>query len=452
MILKESLMRQSIFMKKLYPFDSKLYYFFLHLVLFFYVYSVQFVWVPFGLGTRVFMGCIGFFIYFIEVFKNKVVFSKHFLNVCISLFAICFFSGISLFFNRTRDIEFFVKYPISIGIIIFASYFVNKMISFRNKDGNKILAIMQLFINVVIIQIIIALIMFWVHPARDFLNSIQVTSDQELKVLNETLGFRLNGFGSRFFGSGIINGFALILIASIIKFNRQSKIKVFKYSMVFLFIFIFGMMMARTTIIGVILAYTILIFPKKEINLNQIKNNLMFFFYLISVPVFIFVCVFYFLPELRDSLELALKFGFEIFVNYIQSNSIETASTSQMKEMYTWPTFLKTYLIGDGLYSDVINGTYYMQTDIGILRLIYYFGLFGVFSYLFFQFNIVRAAYSRNPKYKIMFYVIFLYCIILNFKGFTDLFFLNILFFINTDYQDNTKNEKNIVYNSISAK
>jgi hypothetical protein len=400
------------------------------------------------------MGCIGFFIYFFEVFKNKknIVFSKHFLNIYTALFLISFFSLLSLVYNRTRDIEFFVKYPISIGIIIFASYFVNKMISFKNKDENKIPAIMQLFINVVIIQIIIALIMFSFQPARDFLNSIQVTSDQELKVLDETLEFRLNGFGSRFFGSGIINGFALILIASIIKFNGQTKIRVFKYSMVFLFIFIFGMMMARTTIIGVLLAFIILFFPKKEINLNQIKNNVKFFFYLISVPVFIVVCVFYFLPDVRDSLELAFKFGFEIFVNYFQSNSIETASTSQMKEMYIWPSFLKTYLIGDGLYSDVINGTYYMQTDIGILRLIYYFGIFGLFSYLFFQFNIVRAAYSRYPKYKIMFFVIFLYCIILNYKGFTDLFFLNILFFINTDYQDNIKNEKNIVYSGISAK
>ena len=48
-------------MRKHYLFDSKLYYYFLHIVLFFYIYSVQFVGVPFGIGTRVFMGIIGLF-------------------------------------------------------------------------------------------------------------------------------------------------------------------------------------------------------------------------------------------------------------------------------------------------------------------------------------------------------------------------------------------------------
>ena len=220
----------------------------------------------------------------------------------------------------------------------------------------------------------------------------------------------------------------------------------------FLFIFVFGMMMARTTIIGALLAFGIIFLPKKEFNFNQIKNNSKFFLYLLFIPFFIILNVFYFFPEVKESLELVFKFGFEIFVNYFESNSIESASTNQMKDMFIWPSSIKTYLIGDGLYTDVINGSYYMQTDIGILRLIYYFGISGLLSYFLFQFNTVRAAYSKYPKYKTMFYVIFLYCIILNYKGFTDLFFLNILFFINTNYQYNNNNEKNIVYNGISPK
>jgi hypothetical protein len=443
-------------MRKHYLFDSKLYYYLLHIVLFFYIYSVQFIGVPFGIGTRVFMGIMGFSMFLLEILKVKkpIVFNRPFLIVYFALFSISLVSLLSLLYNRTTDIEFFIKYPVSIIIIIFSSYFVTKLVSYKSKDENQIPVVMQLFINVVIIQIIIALIMFAFQPIRDILNTTQVTSDQELKVLEQTLEFRLVGFGSKFFGSGIVNGFALILIGSILRYNSHIKINVFKYTMSFLFLFVFGMMMARTTIIGVLLALGIVFWPKNSLgfNINQIKKNTKFLFYLLSIPIISVFGVFYFLPEVKESIELAYNFGFEMFINYFQSDSLESASTNQMKEMYVWPTSLKTYLIGDGLFSDIATGEYYMGTDIGILRLIYYFGVFGLFAYLYFQFQIIYAAYLKNRRFKYMFAVIFIYCLVLNYKGFTDLFFLNILFVLNNTYQVKSINEKNIIYNSISSK
>lgn len=442
-------------MRKHYLFDSKIYYYFLHIVLFFYIYSVQFIGAPFGIGTRVFMGIMGFCMFFLEIIKSKkaIVFTRQFLNVYLSLFFISFISLLSLIYNRTNGVDFFFKYQISIVTIIFASHFLTKLVFYKNNQEDRIIPLIKIFINVVIIQIIIALIMFAFQPIRDILNTIQVTSDQELKVLEQTLEFRLVGFGSKFFGSGIINGFALILIGSIIRYNGHIKINVFKYSMSFLFIFVFGMMMARTTIIGALLAFGIIFWPKKSLsfNINQIKNNTKFLFYLLSIPIIIVFGVFYFLPEVKESIELAYNFGFEMFINYFQSDSFESASTNQMKEMYVWPTSLKTYLIGDGLFSDIATGGYYMGTDIGILRLIYYFGVFGLFAYLYFQFQIIYFAYLRNRKFKYMFAVIFIYCLVLNYKGFTDLFFLNILFVLNNTYQVKYNNEKNIIYNSIST-
>jgi len=443
-------------MRKHYLFDSKLYYYLLHIVLFFYIYSVQFIGVPFGIGTRVFMGIMGFSMFLLEILKVKkpIVFNRPFLIVYFALFCISLVSLLSLLYNRTTDIEFFIKYPVSIIIIIFSSYFVTKLVSYKSKDENQIPVVMQLFINVVIIQIIIALIMFAFQPIRDILNTTQVTSDQELKVLEQTLEFRLVGFGSKFFGSGIVNGFALILIGSILRYNSHIKINVFKYTMSFLFLFVFGMMMARTTIIGALLALGIVFQPKNSLgfNINQIKKNTKFLFYLLSIPIISVFGVFYFLPEVKESIELAYNFGFEMFINYFQSDSLESASTNQMKEMYVWPTSLKTYLIGDGLFSDIATGEYYMGTDIGILRLIYYFGVFGLFAYLYFQFQIIYAAYLKNRRFKYMFAVIFIYCLVLNYKGFTDLFFLNILFVLNNTYQVKSINEKNIIYNSISSK
>jgi hypothetical protein len=270
--------------------------------------------------------------------------------------------------------------------------------------------------------------MFSIQPVRDLLNSIQVTSDFELKVLEETLEFRLVGFGSKFFGSGIINGFTLIIIGTILKLNH--KINIFKYTIYFLFIFVFGMMMARTTIVGAIFALAIIFAPNNifTFDVSRIKMIFKFLFYLILIPLSIYVGISLFFPEINESLEFAFNFGFEIFVNYFKADSIETESTNQLKEMFIWPSEFKTYLIGDGLFSDTINGGYYKGTDVGILRLLYYFGIFGLFVYLIFQFQVIYIAISTNRKYRVMFLVMFLYCIALNFKGFTDIFFLIILF------------------------
>ena len=417
-------------MKKNNLFASRLFYFFLHIVLFFYIYSIQFIGAPFGIGTRVFIGIIGFLIFFYDIIKikNDLIIKKSFLKLTVIFFSISIISFLTILYNKTTDFEFLFYYQASIIVIFFASYLVIKLISLKTRDLDEVPVIFSLIINVVIIQIIIALIMFSIQPVRDLLNSIQVTSDFELKVLEETLEFRLVGFGSKFFGSGIINGFTLIIIGTILKLNH--KINVFKYTICFLIIFVFGMMMARTTIVGAIFALAIILAPTNifTFNVSRIKMNFKFLFYLILIPLSIYIGISLFFPEVNESLEFAFNFGFEIFINYFKADTIETESTNQLKEMFFWPSEFKTYLIGDGLFSDTINGGYYKGTDVGILRLIYYFGIFGLFAYLIFQLQVIYIAISTNRKYRVMFLVIFLYCIALNFKGFTDIFFLVILF------------------------
>jgi hypothetical protein len=439
-------------MMKRYLFDSNLYYLFLHVILFFYIYSIQFSGVPFGLGTRVFLGIIGFFICLFDIYtrKSSLIIDKNFLKIFTPLFFIVLVSFLSLMYNRTLDTEFLVKYPISILIITFASYFVTKLVSFRRPGDNKFPPIVSIFINVVVIQIFVSLIMFAVPSFREFLSSIQISSDYELAKFEETLEFRLVGFGSKFFGAGIVNGFALIFIGFALRFSSEMKVNTFRYVIFFLLIFVFGMIMSRTTIIGALFALLIIFLANRSsnVNLKQIKNNIKVLFYFVMIPTVMVFGINFFLPEVKEGLIAAFNFGFEMFINYFQSNSLESESTNQMKEMYIWPTSLKTYIIGDGLYTDAINNSYYMQTDIGVLRLLYYFGIFGLFAYLFFQFQITRIAFSINQGYKYLVYVIFLYCIVLNYKGFTDLFFLNILFYFNNRYQDNINHEKNIISNS----
>ena len=425
-------MTQYGFIGKHYLNESVLYYYFLHIILFFYIYSIQFIGVPFGIGTRVFLGVLGF-LYFISeiVIKGKTFnFDRRFFSIFASLFLICFVSMVSLIYNGTKDVEFLLKYPVSIIIIVFASYFVTKLTLFI-KDEDRFSILIDLCINVVLFQSILSVLMFLNSPLRDFLNSIQINSELELRLLEETIEFRLVGFGAKFFEAGYINGFALMLIATMIKWNDLGRIKVLKYAIIFLVIFVLGMMMARTTIIGFLLAIIILFWPNGKKNKLSSVNRSKFLLYILIISIIVIIVVFYMFPELKESFELAFNFGFEMFINYFDSGRFESISTNKLEEMYVWPSSVKTYIIGDGLYTDVINGTYYMKTDVGFLRLIYYFGIIGMLSYFIFQFQMAYAAFLNNYKFRYTFVLMFVYCLVLSYKGFTDLFYLNIIFFIN---------------------
>ena len=100
--------------------------------------------------------------------------------------------------------------------------------------------------------------------------------------------------------------------------------------------------------------------------------------------------------------------------------------------MLVLPDSVKTYIIGDGYYTDpIVPSEYYKGTDIGYLRLIYYFGMVGLAIYFVIQTYVIKEAYKYSSKYKMLFILLIFYLVILNVKGFTDLLFLIVLFCFN---------------------
>ncbi|GKQ61897.1 hypothetical protein KAM338_20740 [Aeromonas caviae] len=71
--------------------------------------------------------------------------------------------------------------------------------------------------------------------------------------------------------------------------------------------------------------------------------------------------------------------------------------------MYFIPE-LKTIIFGDGAYTNA-DGSYYMKTDSGYMRQILLFGLFGLVSFMMYNFIMIyhySKSYGRNYKYKIL--------------------------------------------------
>ncbi len=403
---------------------------------FFYLYAIQFNGIP--ATTRLIMSAAGLALLIFAITrqaeKEKNIFiSKSFIRYLFLFLGIVLISACSLVINETRDPEF-IKYPLSIVLILLAAYFIQFLIVKLHGEINYRI-VFRYLIAAVFTQVVLALIMFMVPAVSVFLQNIQNSaSTLDSHLLEETGGFRLNGFGSTFFSSGIINGFALICIAFLLKDKTISKRRIISLAIQFLIIFVLGMMMARTTLIGFILAIVFLLKPSFTLNRKVFRNTRRFFWVILLAPLLIIFTLITVFPKASDQLVSAANFGFELFINYYNKGEFTSKSTNALQTMYVYPDNAKTYIIGDGKYYNTpgnpSNG-YYKGTDVGMLRLIYYFGIIGLVCYLLLQFAVVDTAIRSNKNIKhikLFFLFAFLYCIILNFKGTTDLFYLITLF------------------------
>lgn len=388
-----------------------------------YVYQIHYKIFP--VTFSVILGLFGILYNF---FINRGLFKIKWCNfyVFCGFYLVIISLIISAVVNGTNDYTF-LQFGIVNLLNVYSFYTISILFKILYKDISFEL-IVKYYIASALLQLIISLVMFLdVDKMVCFTDLLKYTSLAETKLIEE-MGARLIGFGTQFFQSGIIHGMILLLLV----FYADKK-KCMLYEKVFLcFVFclisIVGMMMARTTLVGILMAIAFVIFKsnmwKLKIKISSIKLVLSMFVVLCAFSLF----VMNFSYEVKTSLLVAYDFGFELINSYTQTGQLETASTNAMFRMYIFPSLFKTWVIGDGLWMDSF-GRFYMHTDIGFIRMIFYFGIVGLISFIVFQSVSIFAVY-RNNKYlgKIPFILIFVYFFVLNLKGFTDLFYLIIPF------------------------
>lgn len=96
--------------------------------------------------------------------------------------------------------------------------------------------------------------------------------------------------------------------------------------------------------------------------------------------IIISVLIIYFFLVHIDRLKQINSFYwiFEGFINYLERGKFETSSSIHLREMYIKPSF-NTIIWGDGYYTQ--KGMYYMHTDVGFLRPLFFGGIMMVLLY-----------------------------------------------------------------------
>jgi hypothetical protein len=336
---------------------------------------------------------------------------KNILNASILVFCTIFFIILSLFYNSTSDF-LFVKTMISFFFAAwFSAYFLVLFINrLYGKINFEILA--DFYIIAADIQIVLSILFFIFPKIGNVAYSLLWQAEVSKGTFEYVLGKRLLGFGAQFFGGGVKYGFVLLLIAAILKNNILPYQKALFYSISFLLIFLLGMMTSRTTFVGGALA--MLILCKK----GSVRNTKKILFYVVFFGISI-ISIFLLINE-RITGNL-IKFGYKVIVDRREF----LRNINLYLKMQIFPDTFKTWIIGDGyLMNPKVTSelSYYMGTDVGYSRLLFYFGIIGTFFYFCANIYLIHCAKTNNKKkYAFFFLLSAVLLIIVNLKGLTSL-------------------------------
>ena len=394
----------------------------------FYFFPFEFTFLP-GVNTKMAMAGLGLVIFGIQLGKSrnqligKDVFVLSILALLVSLAA---FVAVSL--NETPDYTY-VSYVISMWVWLGGAYVVVSLIR-KVHNFASVEIVCHYLIAVCVAQCVIAMLMDSFPPIKAFVDSF-LGGTEGYMGKNES---RLYGIGAALDVAGTRFSAALVMIAYLMVKNNGDRYKLNRllYIISFLVIAIVGNMMARTTTLGVVLSLLYWMY----MSVNTSSKYTYIWRWLIGaiaamLPALVYLYIY------NENFYNNIRFGFEGFFSLAETGSWDVGSNDILKSMYVFPENLKTWIIGDGYivnpkddpyYTGPITGGYYMGTDVGYIRFIFYFGLIGLSLFVAYIYKSASLCMQRFCQWRMMFMLFLLINLVVWFKVATDIFLVFAIF------------------------
>lgn len=374
-------------------------------LVFLFVFNINFSFFPSLLRTRMLLGGMGLFYCVCSSSKSR---SSLFKIVCLNipLALICAFS---LLVNGTTDF-WLIQYSILNVTYFSAAYMI--VDGFKRKLPLDNVFLIKTFVIAVLVNTMSAFIGFIYAPVSHFLLSIQ-TLDAGDAALSAITDFQVRAVGwgvGNFFIGGMMSAVASVAVCYLYSYKHIS-VKTFILTLMLLLST--GLFVARTSILGV-LGLLLLVRDKKKA-VVLITSLFLMYFVISNIDIIGSFLVNHFGISVDWAFEVLSRKGIE------NSRSLNT-----LGEMYVFPSHLSTWFIGDGLF-ETTKG-YYMHTDVGYLRLLFYVGMCGVLYYQYYVYSLCKWASKNMKGHRSFMLLMFGLFLLLQFKGFTDMsFFLFLL-------------------------
>jgi len=401
----------------------------------FFYYSFDPFFLPRGYNTKMVMAAVGVVLIAWQLIQKRSLSVKRELipifgwAVFVSLIAM-----FSMVFNNTIDTSY-ASYIISMSVWLCAAYVV--CLTIKKVHGR--IDVELLCDYLIVVSVIQCFITLWIDNDPSFQHFVDTKIVRGIAFMHEI--DRLYGIGCGLDTAGIHFSLCLIMILYLLKKNRKdmSIVRIIYYLFSYIILAIVGSMIARTTYVGIFLsiAYIVLTIDYSDGNISRSTLRI-----LASTTVILFVGIIFAIYEYNHDASIRhwLRFAFEGFFNYFEKGEYSVASNDTLQGMIKWPSKLKTWIIGDGYfinpyYNDpnfIWQGQnkqgYYMDTDIGYIRFIFYFGVIGLSLFVCFFLQCTKTTINLLKEYKGLILFTLITGLIVWLKVATDVFFQFALF------------------------
>ena len=381
--------------------------------------------------------------------KRELKMDKSFLYLSIlaGLVSIC--GIISVTINSTDDYTY-ATYISSCWVWWGAAYTTCQMIKWVHGRLTWELIIHYL-VAVCVFQCFIALAMDLNKPLKLAINSIVLQGDLVFKGNVH----RLYGIGACLDVAG--SRFAAVLIMLIYMMTHSALHKKWYsyllYVLSFIFITIAGNIIARTTLLGLIIGFGYLGFVTIKQTSGIKRDYLRMWKWFLGVIIVAIPLTIY-AYNTNQQLRKNIRFGFEGFFNYFEKGDFTYSSNETLRSMIVLPDNLKTWVIGDAYFNNPYHSDphytgevpegFYKNTDIGYLRFIFYFGVIGLLFFSFYFIEVGRTCMRRLPECKIMFLLLLILHFAVWAKVSTDIFLVFALFLCINENDNENENEASL--------
>lgn len=396
------------------------------LIMFFTLFPINFVFLPSFASTRLILAFLGSVIWFLDLVRKRKIYYYKFLTVFFITFLISIWSVLSAFVLSSGDDYTFVKLPITIAVMYFSSYLCISTINVFYSEVN-FNVVTKYFIYAILLQSLIVVIQFVNPEIASLISQIQRLTERQVNISTSQLedGSRFIGFGLLFYTASFFYGTALILIAFQLKYKSMTQVSKISGLLIYLVIFFIGMGLARSTIIGFASSLIVFIFPIKSVkSIINITFKFIISIILTILTIFIIIKIF---PTFTKSLEALINNAFDFVIAYINTGKLSSESASGTIDYFVFPNDIRTYLVGTGLYETYFSKGDYNYSDVGYLRLLYYFGIPGMILFLIVEVKLLKLAF-KTKKLKPIYYSMLIILFITNIKGLTTLAVIAMLY------------------------
>ena len=387
-----------------------------------------------GINTKMMLAVVALVILLLQMtYKRNLTVSKEFVTLSVLAIIVSLIGFVAVTYNNTNDYVY-ATYLISAWVWWGAAYTVCQFIKFVHGRISLLLVVNYLTV-VCVFQCIIAFVMDDNLAVKHFINSIVLQQD----LVFEGNVHRLYGIGASLDVAGMRFAAVLVMIIYLLANSDVKKrwYEYFAYFLSFIIITVLGNIIARTTLIGTLigLGYLAIITLRQT---KRLEHNYFVMWRWIGGLLAVCIPLIVFSYQRDKDVQEKMRFGFEGFFNLVEKGKFDYASNETLSSMYVWPDNAKTWIIGDGYFSNPINTDpyftgkitrgYYMGTDVGYLRFIFYFGIFGLLMFSLYMLKAGQICIRKFPQRRVLFGMLLLLHFVIWFKVSTDIFLVFALF------------------------